>query len=120
MASFVKLNSDNIVEQVISIHDNELLDNGIESEEKGIKFCKFLYGQDTNWKQTSYSIRKNFAGKGYTYDSQKDAFISPKPYNSWVLNQEICKWEAPISYPNDGNKYIWNEEIKNWTLLYNN
>ena len=128
MASFAKLNLENIVEQVISVNNNELLDNGIESEAKGIAFCKSLFGQETNWKQTSYNtyggvhklggtpFRKNFAGINFNYDEQRNAFIPPKPYNSWILNEETCNWEAPISYPIDGQKYFWNEETQNWTL----
>ena len=139
MASFVKLNSENIVEQVISVHNNELLDNGIESEQKGIEFCKFLYGQDTIWKQSSYNtrggkhylseepdvlsntqekaFRKNFAGIGYTYDETRNAFIGPKPYNSWILNEDTCFWESPIPYPTDGQLYTWNEEALSWNLI---
>jgi hypothetical protein len=129
MASFAKINSNNKVEQVISVHNNELLDNGIESEEKGVQFLKSLYGQDTNWKQTSYNtangihilggtpFRKNHAGIGYTYDENRDAFIPIKPYNSWVLNEDTCNWEAPITKPQDGNMYRWNESIINWELL---
>ena len=120
MAYFAKLNSNNIVEQVISVHNNELLDNGIESEAKGIAFCKSLYGQDTNWKQTSYNtregkhylsdnsglsntqektFRKNYAGVGYEYNQQKDAFIPPKPFNSYILNESTCTWAPPIPCP---------------------
>lgn len=129
MASFAKINSNNKVEQVISVHNNELLDNGIESEEKGIQFLKSLYGQNTNWKQTSYNttngihtlggtpFRKNHAGINYTYDFQRDAFIPIQPYNSWVLNEDTCNWEAPITKPQDGNIYRWNESIINWELL---
>jgi len=128
MASFAKLNSENIVEQVLSVHNNELLDNGVESETKGITFLKNLYGEDTNWKQTSYntnagvhslggtSFRKNHAGIGYTYDETRDAFIAPKPFNSWILNEDTCLWNAPILYPNDGQRYTWNEETQSSTL----
>ena len=128
MASFAKLNSENIVEQVLSVHNNELLDNGVESETKGITFLKILYGEDTNWKQTSYNthggvhssggtpFRKNHAGIGYTYDDNRDAFIPPKPYNSWVLNEQTCLWEAPVARPNDKGLYTWNEETQSWTL----
>jgi hypothetical protein len=128
MASFAKLNLENIVEQVITVNNNELLDNGIESEAKGIAFCKSLFGQETNWKQTSYNtyggvhklggtpFRKNFAGISFNYDEQRNAFIPPKPYNSWILNEETCNWEASIPYPTDGQKYFWNEEIQSWTL----
>jgi hypothetical protein len=128
MASFAKLNLENIVEQVITVNNNELLDNGIESEAKGIAFCKSLFGQETNWKQTSYNtyggvhklggtpFRKNFAGINFNYDEQRNAFIPPKPYNSWILNEETCNWEASIPYPTDGQKYFWNEETQSWTL----
>ena len=131
MASFAQLNSENIVLRVISIHNNELLDNGVESENKGIQFCKSLYGQDTIWKQTSYNtnngihslggtpFRKNHAVKSYTYDANRDAFIPPKPFNSWILNETTCLWEPPIPYPTDGTIYKiynWNEETQSWTL----
>lgn len=134
MASFAKLNPENIVEQVISIHNNELLDNGIESEQKGIEFCKFLYGQNTIWKQTSYNtkggihllggtpFRKNHAGIGYIYDEQRDAFISPKPFDSWILEENTCTWKPPITKPSispeDDFIYIWNESIVNWEKKY--
>ncbi len=129
MASFAKLNSENIVEQVLSIHNNELLDNGVESETKGITFLKNLYGQDTNWKQTSYNtyggvhilggtpFRKNHAGIGYTYDQQRDAFIPPKPYNSWILNETTCLWDALVARPNDEGRYTWNESTLSWDLV---
>lgn len=132
MATFVKLNSENIVEQGISIHNNELLDNGIESEQKGIDFCKSLFGQDTNWKQTSYNtqggihklggtpFRKNHAGIGFTYDQNRDAFIPPKPYNSWLLNEDTCQWQSPVTYPEDKKRYIWNEGNQTWDLFDNN
>jgi len=71
------------------------------------------------WVQTSYnaSIRKNFAGKGYTYDSSKDAFIAPKPYASWTLNNTTCKWEAPVTFPTDEKPYRWNEDTTNWVEI---
>ena len=119
MAYFVKLNSENIVEQVISVNNNVITDsNGVEQEQLGVDFINKLYKTNDVWKQTSYNnnIRKNYAGVGYTYDSQRDAFISPKPYNSWILNETTCKWEAPLSYPTDGQDYIWNEETTSWTL----
>lgn len=132
MATFVKINSENIVEQGISIHNNELLDNGIESEQKGIDFCKSLFGQNTNWKQTSYNtqggihklggtpFRKNHAGIGFTYDQNRDAFIPPKPYNSWLLNEDTCQWQSPVPYPEDKKRYIWNEGNQTWDLFDNN
>jgi hypothetical protein len=118
MAHFAQLDENNVVTQVIVVNNNELLDeNGIEQESKGIAFCQALFGG--NWKQTSYNgnTRKNYAGIGYTYDDSRNAFIPPKPYNSWLLNEDTCQWEAPVSYPDDGNKYEWNEETISWTLI---
>ena len=94
MAHFAELDATNTVTQVIVVHNNELLDNGIESEAKGIAFCQSLFGG--NWVQTSYnaSIRKNYAGIGCTYDPVRDAFIPPKPEEgNWVLNEDTCIWE---------------------------
>jgi hypothetical protein len=130
MASFAKLNNNNIVERVESVVNEVLKDsNGIEQENIGIQFLKTLYNEpNAIWKQTSYNthgnvhslggtpFRKNHAGIGYTYDSQRDAFISPKPYNSWLLNETTCLWDAPVAYPTDGQRYSWNEENQNWTL----
>lgn len=95
MAHFARLDENNIVIEVIVVHNNELLDNGVESENKGIQFCQNIYGG--NWKQTSYngSFRKNFAGTGSTYDSVRDAFIPPKMYEEQVFNEETCRWEFP-------------------------
>jgi len=94
MAHFAQLDESNIVTQVIVVHNNELLDNGVESEAKGAAFCQSLLGG--NWIQTSYNgnIRKNYAGIGYTYDQTRDAFIPPKPEEgNWVLNEDTCRWE---------------------------
>lgn len=115
MAHFAEIHSDNTVLRVIVIHNNELLDeNGQESEVKGVAFCQGLF-PGTNWKQTSYNgnIRKNYAGIGYTYDAQRDAFIPPKPYPSWVLIEETCRWAAPVAMPTDG-MYSWDEVTTSW------
>jgi len=134
MASFAKLNSENIVITVVSVVNEVLKDsNGIEQESIGIQFLKTLYNEpNAIWKQTSYNtvggvhnnggipFRKNHAGIGYSYDLNRDAFIAPKPYNSWVLNENTCLWNAPIAYPIDSNvnnRYKWNEEILNWELM---
>lgn len=113
MAHFAQLN-ENIVTQVIVVANQELLDNGVESEAKGIAFCQSLFGGE--WIQTSYNgnIRKNYAGIGYTYDSQRDAFIPPKPFASWTLNEETCLWEAPTPRPVDGKIYGWDETTVSW------
>ncbi len=115
MAHFAQLDENNVVTQVIVVSNNELLDeNGIEKENKGISFCQSLLGG--NWKQTSYnaSFRKNYAGIGYTYDSSLNAFIPPKPFESWLLDTDKCQWQPPIQYPNDGKYYMWDESIINW------
>lgn len=79
-------------------------------------FQAFVDSSPGNWIQTSYhgTIRKNFAGIGYSYDSQRDAFIAPKPYESWLLNEETCTWYAPVPYPENGSGYIWDEPSKSW------
>jgi hypothetical protein len=117
MAHFAKLGTGNIVEQVISINNAVITDaNGIEQEQLGVDFINKLYKTNDVWKQTSYNnnIRKNYAGIGYKYDQTRDAFISPKPFNSWILNEDTCRWEAPVAYPDDGQNYKWNETITNW------
>lgn len=115
MAHFAQIDQNNVVLQVIVVHNNELLDNGVESEAKGIAFCQLLF-PNTNWKQTSYNgnMRKNYAGVGFTYDAGRDAFIPTKPYPSWILNEAICRWEAPVPYPQDGKRYRWDEATTSW------
>jgi len=120
MAHFAQLDDNNFVLQVIVVHNNELLDeNGNESETVGITFCKSILGEATRWKQTSYNgkIRKNYAGIGYKYDSERDAFIPPQPFASWTLNEETCLWNAPTPMPTEGGPFIWNEETLSWVNL---
>jgi hypothetical protein len=124
MAHFAKLGTGNIIENVISINNSVITDsNGIEQEKLGVDFINKLYNTRDVWKQTSYNnnFRKNYAGIGYTYDEARDAFIPPKPFNSWILKEDICRWEAPIpspsSYTNEQDKLVqfrWNENILNW------
>ena len=114
MAHFAKLGTGNIIERV------EVVSNDIATDEQtGVDFLNNLYGTRDTWKQTSYNgnIRKNFAGIGYTYDQTRDAFIPPKPFTSWILNEDTCLWEAPIAYPDDGQNYEWNESTKQWDLV---
>ena len=116
MAHFAQLDNQNRVVQVIVVNNSDLLDaGGVERESIGIAFCQNLLGENTTWVQTSYngSFRKNYAGLGYTYDSARDAFISPCPYPSWSLNEDTCKWEPPVVRPADGD-YIWNEQEQQW------
>jgi len=120
MSHFAEINSDNIVQRVLVI-DQETVNTG-------------AWGNPSNWIQTSYNtiggvhyapnshtpdggvaLRKNYAGKGYTYDKTRDAFIAPKPsYSSWKLNEDSCQWEAPIPYPDDGKSYNWDEDTTSW------
>jgi hypothetical protein len=120
MAYFAKLNTENIVEKVVSVNNSVITDNnGNEQEQLGIDFLNNLYNTSDVWKKTSYNnnIRKNFAGIGYIYDETRDAFIAPKPFNSWILNEDTCKWESPVVYPEDGNLYTWNENTLSWNLV---
>jgi hypothetical protein len=114
MAHFAELDETNIVKQVIVVHNNELLVDGIESETKGIEFCQSLFGG--NWVQTSYNgnIRKNYAGIGFIYDPVLDAFYAPQPYASWVLDANAI-WQAPTPMPEDGKIYWWDETTLSWT-----
>lgn len=117
MAHFAQLDLNNLVTQVIVVSNNEIQDeNGVEQESKGIEFCNSL--MQGTWVQTSYNatIRKNFAATGYFYDQSRDAFIPPQPYPSWVLNEEICRYEAPIPKPDNTNTYIWDEITVSWIL----
>ena len=119
MASFAKIGLNNKVIEILSVNNEVLHDsNGVEQENIGIDFLTKLTGWAI-WKQTSYNnnFRKNFAGIGYTYDQAKDAFIAPKPFPSFILNEDTCRWEAPVAYPNDGQVYKWNETIQNWELI---
>jgi hypothetical protein len=114
MAHFAQLEN-NIVTKVIVVANQDILDeNGQESEQKGIDFCSNLLGG--TWKQTSYNgnIRKNYAGVGYTYDEGRDAFIAPKPFASWLLNETTAQWKAPVDMPTDDKKYTWNEATTSW------
>ena len=114
MAHFAKLGVGNIVETVIVV-SNDIA----TTEQAGSDFINKLYNTRDVWKQTSYNnnIRKNFAGIGYQYDQTRDAFIEPKPYTSWTLNETTCQWEAPVAYPDDENNYNWNETEQSWNLI---
>tara|TARA_R100001143_G_C3265338_1_gene89649 strand:- start:7 stop:414 length:408 start_codon:yes stop_codon:yes gene_type:complete len=134
MAHFAELNDENKVLRVLAVHNNELDDNGVESEAKGIQFLKTLFGQDTIWKQTSYNtfegvhhlggtpFRKNFASDNMTYDSGRDAFIVVKPFPSWTFNETTCSWDPPIPRPTFtegmvGYRDKWDEETQAWVTV---
>jgi len=124
MAHFAKLGTGNIV-TTVHVVSNDVA----TTEQAGVDFLNNLYKTRDVWKQTSYNtkggehtlggtpFRKNYAGVGYTYDQTRDAFIPPKPYPSWILNEETCLWEATVLKPDDGQKYIWNENTRQWDLI---
>ena len=117
MAHFAELGENNVVLRVIVVADQDTMDaKGQEVESIGAEFCRRLLGGV--WKKTSYNgrIRKNYAGEGYVYDSARDAFIAPKPFASWVLDEDTCRWQAPVPYPSDGELYKWNEDAGAWQL----
>jgi len=115
MAHFAKLDENNIVVEVVVVSNTDLLVNGVEQESKGIEFLTAVTGY-SKWKQTSYNakFRKNYAGIGFTYDEQRDAFIAPKTLASWVFNEETCRWDFCKPYPKDGRQYDWNEFKLDW------
>lgn len=131
MAHFAEIGLNNTVLRVIVVANEELLDeNGVEQESKGQAFCRNLFGG--TWVQTSYnaSFRKHYAGVGFTYDSTRDAFLPPRPYPSWTLNETTCVWEPPVPYPADGvsaltaaafpgegTAYRWDEATTSWKRL---
>lgn len=115
MAHFAELDENNVVKRVIVVANKDTADaDGNEKESIGVAFCQKLLGG--NWVQTSYngSIRKNYAGIGYTYDTALDVFVPPKPFPSWVLNSDTAQWEAPVPMPTDGKKYSWDEASQLW------
>ncbi len=105
MAHFAKIDSNNIVTQVI-VAEQDFINSG-------------AVGDSFLWIQTSYNgnFRKNFAGKGHTYDKTRDAFIPAKPYPSWILVEDTCQWKAPKDYPSDGKEYKWNESSTSWEAV---
>ena len=128
MAHYALINSDNIVVNVITGVDENLIQTDLDGTQVG--------GSSEAWetfyatrpwfnaaycKRTSYNnnIRKNYAGIGYTYDAARDAFIAPKPFNSWVLDEDTCRWQAPTAYPTDGKRYYWSENDLSWREITN-
>jgi hypothetical protein len=121
MAHFAEINENNIVIRVLVVGDDQ--------EERGQEFLADDLGLGGIWKKTSYNtqsgvhvlggtpLRKNFAGEGYTFDEARDAFIPPKQYESWILDEETCLWQAPIAYPTDDLMYIWDEESQDWVAV---
>jgi hypothetical protein len=129
MAYFAKIGLNGKVIEVQSVVNEVLYDsNGVEQESIGIDFLTKLTGWAI-WKQTSFNtqagvhssgklpLRKNFAGIGMIYDEDRDAFIYPKPFNSWIFNEDTCLWNAPVAYPTDGERYTWNESTLTWDIV---
>ena len=115
MAHFAELDANNVVLRVIVVGNADTSDaNGVEKEYIGAAFCERLFGGI--WKQTSYNgnMRKRYAGIGFTYNAELDAFVAPKPYASWVLNNTTADWEAPVAMPSDGKQYNWDEATTSW------
>ena len=125
MAHFAEIDALKRVIRVLVVDDKDTQDrHGNEVESVGAKYLHDGFGG--TWLQTSYNtkravhklkgtpFRKNYAGIGHTYDETRDAFIPPKPYPSWTLNESTCNWEAPVAKPDDGKPYIWNESTQNW------
>lgn len=118
MAHFAQLNEENLVTQVIVVANQDTADqDGVENEAIGSQFCNNLLGG--KWVQTSYNakIRKNYAGVGYKYDAELDAFIPPQPFNSWVLDTDKAQWKAPVDYPTEEGRFVWNEETLTWDAI---
>jgi len=119
MAHFAKLDENNNVLAVHVVNNDVITIDGVESEQAGIDFLTGLHGH-TLWKQTSYNgtIRKNYAGIGFTYDAGRDAFIAPQPWASWTLNETTCQWESPVPYPEvdpeNPKRYGWFEPNQQW------
>ena len=116
MAHFARIDSNNIVTIVHVLNNAVLMKDGEENEQQGVEFLQNLYNNNDSYIQTSYNqnFRKNYAGKGYTYDHARDAFIPPKNCSYLVLNEDTCLWEHPIPYPDDGGNYIWEEDSNGW------
>ena len=126
MAYFAKLG---VGDRVVKVH--KVSNDIATTEQAGVEFLQNLHNTDAIFKQTSYNtkggvhktggtpFRKNYAGVGYKYDQTRDAFIPPRPFNSWTLNETTCLWDPPVAYPTDGQRYTWNETNQTWDLVDN-
>jgi len=105
MSHFAEIDNNNIVQRVI-VAEQDFINSG-------------AVGDSFRWVQTSYNnnFRKNYAGVGYTYDKTRDAFISPQPFPSWLLDEDTCRWEAPTPMPDDGKMYVWDEDTTSWVIV---
>ena len=116
MAHYAKIGAGNIVTKVHVLANHMIMKDGEENEQQGAEFLQNLHGNRDLYIQTSYNgtFRKNYAGVGYKYDKTRDAFIPPKLFPSWVLNEDTCRWDAPIPRPDDGKMYEWDEGTTSW------
>ena len=125
MAHFAEIDNDNQVVRVVRVDNNKCVDaDGIESEQVGVDFLKSLYGENTNWAQTSYNgrSRQMYAGQGYIYLPDQDIFVPPNPFPSWTLNRSAGKWVAPVPEPEHDElkeATIWNEDEQKWYIESN-
>jgi len=119
MAHFARLDRYNTVTSVAVVNNDVLLDGDTESEDRGIVFLTLWSNGHYKWRQTSYNatFRKNYAGVGFSYDEIRDAFIPPKPYTSWILDESTCRWVAPVAVPADGKQYVWDELTAAWVEI---
>jgi hypothetical protein len=116
MAHFAKIDENNIVIKVHVLSNKVIMKDDTEDEAMGVEFLQNLYNNTDTYIQTSYNnnFRKNYAGKGYIYDQTRNAFIEPKPYPSWELNEDTCQWNPPTPYPDDEKEYHWDEDTTSW------
>ena len=115
MAHFAELDANNVVLRVVVVDNKDTADAfGVEKEHIGAAYLEKILGG--TWKQTSYNgnMRKNYAGIGYTYRADIDAFVPPQPFASWVLNESTAQWDAPVPMPTDGKMYSWDEAAASW------
>ena len=119
MAHFAKIGTGNIVVGVEVVNNDVNMKDGKEDEVTGIAFLQNLYGNRDTYIQTSYNgtFRKNYAGVGDKYDQSKDAFIPKQPFSSWLLNEDTCKWQAPVDMPEDDKRYAWDEDTTAWVEI---
>ena len=116
MAHFAELDENNVVLRVNVVHNDITTIDGVEDEQRGIDYLNGLYPDPVAWVQTSFNsnIRTRYAGVGYNYDADRDAFITPQPYPSWTLNEGTLDWDPPEPRPDDGNEYAWDEDTTSW------
>ena len=119
MAHFAVIDSDNVVIRVHVLNNEVLMKDGVENEQQGVEFLQNLYANRDLYIQTSYNnnFRKNYAGKDYTYDQTRDAFIPPQPFPSWLLDEDTCQWYTPTPMPDDGKRYGWDEDTTSWVIV---